>query len=83
MCAPRAEPSIGSPYLCVCCFVLRSEASNLQDGCVVHVGDANGTTVGQQTVVGHRAVLHGCRVGDGVIVGMQVSSVCLLLHSTR
>ncbi len=40
---------------------------------MVHVGDNNGCTVGQQTVVGHRVVLHGCTIGDGCIVGMQAT----------
>ncbi len=40
---------------------------------MVHVGDNNGCAVGQQTVVGHRVVLHGCTIGDGCIVGMQAT----------
>jgi carbonic anhydrase/acetyltransferase-like protein (isoleucine patch superfamily) len=47
--------------------------SNIQDGTVVHVGDFSGCTVGSDTVVGHRAVLHGCRVGDGCLIGMQAT----------
>lgn len=45
--------------------------SNIQDGSVVHVGDFSGTTVGSDTVVGHRVVLHGCRIEDGCLIGMQ------------
>jgi carbonic anhydrase/acetyltransferase-like protein (isoleucine patch superfamily) len=29
--------------------------------------------VGQETVVGHRVTLHGCRVEDGCIIGMQAT----------
>lgn len=47
--------------------------SNVQDGAVMHVGDFSPCTVGAETVVGHRAMLHGCRVGDGCIVGMQAT----------
>ena len=47
--------------------------SNLQDGTVVHVGDFSPCTVGSETVVGHRVVLHGCRVEDGCIIGMQAT----------
>lgn len=45
--------------------------SNLQDGVVVHVnaGDDR-TTVGEEVTVGHRAVLHGCRLERRCLVGM-------------
>lgn len=45
--------------------------SNLQDGTVVHLGDDDPTIVGEDVVVGHRAVLHGCTIGDGTLVGIQ------------
>jgi carbonic anhydrase/acetyltransferase-like protein (isoleucine patch superfamily) len=44
--------------------------SNLQDGTVVHLGDADPTVVGDEVVVGHRAVLHGCALEDAVLIGM-------------
>lgn len=47
--------------------------SNVQDGAVVHVGDFSPCAIGAETVIGHRAMLHGCRVGDGCIVGMQAT----------
>jgi len=45
--------------------------TNIQDGAVVHVtgGEAK-TTVGDDVTVGHLALLHGCTVQDGVLVGM-------------
>jgi carbonic anhydrase/acetyltransferase-like protein (isoleucine patch superfamily) len=45
--------------------------SNIQDGSVMHVGDHSPCVVGQETVVGHRVMLHGCRVEDGCMIGMQ------------
>jgi carbonic anhydrase/acetyltransferase-like protein (isoleucine patch superfamily) len=45
--------------------------SNVQDGSVIHVGDFSPCVVGADTVVGHRVVLHGCRVEDGCIIGIQ------------
>ena len=45
--------------------------SNLQDGTVVHLGDQDPTEVGEDVVVGHRAVLHGCTIEDGCLVGIQ------------
>lgn len=47
--------------------------SNLQDGTVVHLGDLDPTIVGQDVVVGHRAVLHGCTIGDRCLVGIQAT----------
>ena len=49
------------------------ERSNLQDGTVVHLGDDDGTFVAEEVVVGHRAVLHGCRIGGGTLVGIQAT----------
>jgi carbonic anhydrase/acetyltransferase-like protein (isoleucine patch superfamily) len=58
--------------------VIRAEAftvrigrlSNLQDHVMVHVGDRSPTLVGDHCSIGHRAVLHGCRVGDNCLVGI-------------
>ena len=47
--------------------------SNVQDGSVLHVGDFSPCVVGAETVVGHRVMLHGCRVEDGCIVGMMAT----------
>jgi carbonic anhydrase/acetyltransferase-like protein (isoleucine patch superfamily) len=47
--------------------------SNIQDGSVVHVGDFSGVVIGSDTVVGHRAVLHGCTIGDRCLIGMQAT----------
>lgn len=44
--------------------------SNVQDGAVIHVGDLDPTEVGDDVVVGHRAVLHGCRVGSRTLIGI-------------
>lgn len=47
--------------------------SNLQDGTVVHLGDDDPTIVGEDVVVGHRAVLHACVIEDGCLVGIQAT----------
>lgn len=45
--------------------------SNLQDGVVVHVNAGDDcTTVADEVTVGHRAVLHGCRLKTRCLVGM-------------
>lgn len=45
--------------------------SNVQDLSVVHVTrDRFSTEVGDDVTIGHRAVVHGCRIGDGALVGI-------------
>ncbi|MEM1299014.1 MAG: gamma carbonic anhydrase family protein [Pseudomonadota bacterium] len=44
--------------------------SNVQDGCVFHVDPGFPLTLGEDVTVGHMALLHGCTIGDGTLVGM-------------
>jgi len=45
--------------------------TNIQDGSVIHVtGGTSPTEVGDFVTVGHRAILHGCKVGNGCLIGM-------------
>ena len=45
--------------------------SNVQDLSVLHVTrDRFETLVGDEVTVGHRAVVHGCHVGDGALIGI-------------
>jgi carbonic anhydrase/acetyltransferase-like protein (isoleucine patch superfamily) len=47
------------------------EGTNIQDGAVIHGSYGRGDTViGHNVSVGHRAIVHGCRVEDGVLIGM-------------
>ncbi len=46
------------------------EGSNLQDGVAAHVDPGFPLKVGANVSVGHNAVLHGCTIGDGTLVGM-------------
>jgi carbonic anhydrase/acetyltransferase-like protein (isoleucine patch superfamily) len=46
--------------------------SNIQDNVVIHVTHfKNPTTVGENVTVGHGAILHGCTVRDGALIGMN------------
>jgi carbonic anhydrase/acetyltransferase-like protein (isoleucine patch superfamily) len=49
------------------------ERSNVQDGTVVHLGDESGTFIAEEVVIGHRAVIHGCKIGGGTLVGIQAT----------
>jgi carbonic anhydrase/acetyltransferase-like protein (isoleucine patch superfamily) len=44
--------------------------TNIQDLCVCHVADEFACVVGDFVTVGHRVILHGCTVGNEVLVGM-------------
>jgi len=44
--------------------------TNIQDGCVLHADPGFPLLVGSGVSVGHNAILHGCTVGDDVLVGM-------------
>jgi carbonic anhydrase/acetyltransferase-like protein (isoleucine patch superfamily) len=45
--------------------------SNIQDGTVIHADPGFPTTVGKNVTVGHNAMLHGCTIGDGSLVGIN------------
>lgn len=45
--------------------------SNLQDTCVMHGFPGEDTVVAEGGHIGHGAVLHGCRIGRGALVGMN------------
>lgn len=44
--------------------------SNVQDGAVVHADPGVPTIIGADCVIGHRAIVHGSVLEDGVLVGM-------------
>ena len=44
--------------------------TNIQDGAILHVDAGFPCIVGDRVTVGHRAILHGCSVAEGVVVGM-------------
>lgn len=46
------------------------EGSNVQDLCVFHTDAGCPLTIGRDCTVGHRAILHGCTVHDGALIGM-------------
>ena len=50
--------------------IVVGEASNLQDGTIVHVDEGKPAQIGARVGVGHRAILHGCTVEDDCLIGM-------------
>ena len=53
-----------------CAPIHVGENSNIQDNAVVHCEPALPTVIGDGVTVGHGAILHGCTVEDGVLIGM-------------
>lgn len=50
--------------------ILLGEESNIQDGAVCHSDPDAPLTIGARVTVGHQAILHGCTVADGALIGM-------------
>ena len=51
--------------------IVIGEETNIQDGAVLHVDPGCPLVVGTGVTVGHQAMLHGCTIGDGTLVGIQ------------
>lgn len=47
------------------------ENSNVQESCVMHTDMGFPLTIGKEVTIGHQAMLHGCTVGDGSLIGIQ------------
>lgn len=41
--------------------------TNIQEHCTVH---GKGVTIGNEVALGHNSIIHGCRIGNNVLVGM-------------
>jgi carbonic anhydrase/acetyltransferase-like protein (isoleucine patch superfamily) len=51
--------------------IVIGERSNVQEGAVLHTDIGFALTVGTDVTIGHQAMLHGCTVGDGALIGIQ------------
>ncbi len=47
------------------------EGSNVQEGAVLHTDPGFPLTVGANVTIGHQAMLHGCTIGEGSLIGIQ------------
>src|SRR6185369_5897882 len=45
--------------------------SNVQEGSVLHTDIGYPLVIGERVTVGHQAMLHGCTIGDGSLIGIQ------------
>lgn len=52
-------------------WITLGAGSNVQDGAVLHTDMGWPLTLGEDVTVGHQAMLHGCSVGEGSLIGVQ------------
>jgi carbonic anhydrase/acetyltransferase-like protein (isoleucine patch superfamily) len=51
-------------------WITLGQGSNVQDGCVLHTDMGAPLTIGTNCTIGHKAILHGCEIGDNTLIGM-------------
>jgi carbonic anhydrase/acetyltransferase-like protein (isoleucine patch superfamily) len=50
--------------------IMLGARSNVQEGAMLHSDPGAPLTIGEDCTIGHHAILHGCTLGDRVLVGM-------------
>ncbi len=50
--------------------ILVGAGSNVQENAVLHTDMGFPLTIGADCTIGHKAMLHGCTIGDGTLIGM-------------
>ncbi|WP_033919873.1 gamma carbonic anhydrase family protein [Sphingomonas sp. 37zxx] len=50
--------------------ILLGARSNVQEGAMLHSDPGAPLTIGEDCTIGHHAILHGCTIGDRVLIGM-------------
>ena len=66
------------------------EGSNIQDAAVLHADPGYPLVIGRHVTVGHKAMLHGCSIGDNSLVGInavilngaKIGNFCLIGANT-
>lgn len=51
--------------------VVIGDASNVQEGAVLHTDPGFPMQIAANVTIGHQAMLHGCTVGEGSLIGIQ------------
>lgn len=49
------------------------DGSNVQENCVFHTDLGYPLTIGEGCTIGHKAMLHGCTIGDNSLIGMSAT----------
>ncbi|QQA44758.1 gamma carbonic anhydrase family protein [Pelagovum pacificum] len=53
--------------------ILVGPRSNIQENAVLHTDPGFPLTIGADCTIGHKALLHGCTIGDGCLIGMAAT----------
>lgn len=53
--------------------IIIGDRSNVQEGAMLHSDPGSPLTIGEGVTVGHHAILHGCTIGNNVLIGMGAS----------
>jgi len=53
--------------------IIIGKSTNIQDNCVIHCSDTSTTILNDFVSVGHGAIIHGCEIGENVIIGMNAT----------
>jgi len=59
--------------------ILIGDESNVQDNCVLHTDIGYELRIGRGVTIGHKAMLHGCEIGDYSLIGINA----VLLNGAR
>ena len=51
-------------------WITIGENSNVQDGSVLHTDPGLALSIGSNCTIGHKAILHGCTIGENSLIGM-------------
>ena len=51
--------------------IVIGKGSNVQEAAVLHTDPGSPLTIGDNVTVGHQAMLHGCTIGNGSLIGIQ------------
>jgi len=49
-------------------WIMIGDGTNIQDGTIIHTDEGEPVRLGCKVSVGHRALLHGCTVGDSTLI---------------
>jgi carbonic anhydrase/acetyltransferase-like protein (isoleucine patch superfamily) len=49
-------------------WIILGDGTNVQDGTIIHADEGEPVTLGSNVSIGHRALVHGCTVGDSTLI---------------
>lgn len=53
--------------------IIVGKGSNIQENCVLHTDIGYPLVIGSNCTIGHKAMLHGCTIGDNSLIGMSAT----------